>query len=249
MSKEIALHFRRFEFKYIIPRRVAERMIPELLSFMAWDPYVITNDYYEVNSLYYDSLSFKNYYEKLNGIRDRAKPRIRAYYKETEKNENFFFEIKRKYGDIIVKDRSAVAKKDYIDFMNDKFRSYRQLSALKDNDEMEDFLYLVERHQMRPVVLVAYKRKPLVGKKDPSFRVTFDYEIESAHPDGFKFEGNYRKVSGDFVVLEVKYNGTLPYWFYAIIEEYKLERGSYSKYCESIPVIYKMEEAEEAIEV
>lgn len=238
------LHFRRFEFKYLLHKDVIDRMIPELMTYMDWDPYVYENDFYEVNSLYYDSENFKNYFEKLNGVLTRKKPRIRVYHKQVKDSDPVFFEVKKKYGDVIIKDRAALTKAQFASFIETP-NAINSLSAEAGQNELMKFLYEIAKYQMRPTALVSYKRKPLVGRNNPGFRVTFDYDIEAAKPDGFNFEADYESVYDDLVVMEVKYNGDMPYWFYSIIERYKLTRGSFSKYCESVAVCYTMSERDE----
>ncbi len=235
------LHFRRFEFKYLLPRQTADKIIPSLLKHLKWDPFVreTEKDYYTVNSLYYDSSGFGCYYEKVAGVSQRSKFRLRFYNKLSE-GGRVFLEIKRKKDNIIIKDRVALDLKtaEQILKTNSYFRYLQGVSQEK-KDVLEEFLWAKNYASLKPQIIVSYKRRPLVSRYDERFRLTFDYDIKT-----FKAEwpdwpvGPEKEVLADKVVLELKYNNFLPVWFYEIIEKYKLLRTPYSKYCNSLETIY-----------
>ena len=83
-TKKLNLHFRRFEFKYHVPRAIADRIIPQMLNYMVWDEYSDGDEGYEVNSLYMDTGEFKCYHEKIDGLMNRKKARIRTYKKNVD---------------------------------------------------------------------------------------------------------------------------------------------------------------------
>ena len=246
-KNKIILNFRRFEFKYLLPLTTADRLVPELLDYMIWDPYTKDNGAYDVFSLYYDSPSFKNYYEKLAGILYRSKQRVRFYEPVLSNNKYIFLEIKNKVGDIIIKERTGLSFKQFIKFLKDPLGSL-SLNTLND-EALRSFVTDMFKLNLNPVVLISYKRKALYDKSNPNFRVTFDYNIKATYPDLKEDLSNlaYKDVWPDIVVLEVKYNGLMPYWFYNLINKYKLVRGGFSKYCQSIPKCYNMVDVDEII--
>ena len=230
------LHFRRFEFKYHVPRAIADRIIPQMLNYMTWDEYSQGDEGYEVNSLYMDAKDFKCYYEKTDGLMNRKKVRVRNYKKDWSGNDNVFFELKRRSGEVILKDRMVVQGEDFKNFLNDPF-SLLNKEEYK-NDFLNEFLWEYTSSKMSPAILVKYKRKPFFSKFDPRFRVTFDYDLSFAKPDELNFNVDYDKVYDDLVIMEVKFNGAMPKWFHDIIEMYKLTKDVFSKYCAGVETEY-----------
>ena len=236
IEKKLNLHFRRFEFKYILEKDVADRIIPDLMNYMEWDPYVGENDYYECHSLYMDNRNLKAYHEKIDGILNRKKVRIRSYTRDYKPGDPLFFELKRKSGEIILKDRVVIPGKHLPEFIEDPF------SLLKydefDKDFLNEFIFEYTNYRMDPKILVSYKRKPFFSKINPNFRVTFDYDMEFAPADRADYDLEYTKMNEDFVVMEVKFNGSVPKWFHNILNMYKLDRKDSCKYCFGIDTLY-----------
>jgi len=232
----VNLHFRRFEFKYHVPRAIADRIIPQMLNYMIWDEYSHCDDGYEVNSLYMDTSGFKCYHDKIDGIMNRKKIRIRVYDKNWDDDSSIFFELKRRSGEVILKDRYIIQGRDFKGFLNNPF-SLLNKEEYK-NDFLNEFLWEFNAYRMKPAVLVNYIRKPFFSKFDKQFRVTFDYNLSFAKPDGLNFNVYYEKIYHDLVIMEVKFNGAMPHWFHDIIEMYKLTKDTFSKYCAGIESKY-----------
>ncbi len=228
------LHFQRYEFKYFLPKSKADKIIPALLSYMEWDPYIKGSgrDYYPVLSLYFDSPDFGCFWDKESGIADRKKLRFRFYQQEVE-GAPIFLEIKRKKDALIIKDRIKIEPADCDgNKLDDKLRTL--FSADPDNDFLRELIWFKRRNVLRPKIFVSYNRKALVGKIDKKFRVTFDYDIKAAVSKSINYDGRLREIYPDGVVLEVKYNNVLPFWFQEIIQKYQLERLAFSKYCNAV---------------
>ena len=234
--EKVNLHFRRFEFKYHVPRAIADRIIPQMLNYMIWDEYSDGDDGYRVNTLYMDSANFKCYHEKLDGLMNRKKVRIRSYNRDYQDDDNIFYELKRKSGEVILKDRIVVKGSDFRDFTDDPFKIWG-VEEYRGNF-LNEFLWEYSVNQMRPAVLVSYLRKAFFSKFDRRFRVTFDYDLSFAYPHGLKFETDYEKVYHDLVIMEVKFNGAMPKWFHEIIDAYGLTKDTFSKYCQGIDAKY-----------
>ncbi|MCD4705494.1 polyphosphate polymerase domain-containing protein [bacterium] len=240
-NQKVKLHFRRFEFKYLLPIQTADKIIPSLLSHMKWDPYVVgkKGEYYVVNSLYYDSAGFGCYYEKIAGVSARSKFRLR-FYNFLQDDSKIFIEIKRKRDNIIIKDRVAESVEKANQILN--FNSYPEyLTNLSNNERkvLEEFLWAKNYACLKPQIMVSYLRRPLISKYDNKFRITFDYNIKAYKSKWLGEQtGLVKNVLTDNVILELKYNNFLPIWFYEIIEKYKFLRIPYSKYCNSLEKIY-----------
>ena len=68
----------RLEYKYLVPNERLAELRSEFLPFFEVDGYAQQNEY-TVRSVYYDTVDFDNYYEKMNAIKVRKKLRIRGY--------------------------------------------------------------------------------------------------------------------------------------------------------------------------
>ena len=239
--KETKLHFQRFEFKYLLNWREFYEIRDRLKPFVSLDGYAKTSKsgFYEVASLYFDSPKFYYYYEKIDGVRNRKKIRLRAYKVDDKPVGYTFFEIKRKNDAVILKDRFLLDRDDYEIFIKTgsfyKTKIYKEDNAKKIIQE-----YDIERFRraLEPKILVNYAREPYLGKYNKNFRVTFDYNIEASESKrliGAECETNVLK---DKLIMEIKFNGRLPYYIREIIEKYNLERSAYSKYCRAAESCY-----------
>ena len=103
----------RYEKKYRVPIGKISELREFMRTYVNVDPFAseCKDNTYTVRSIYYDTKNMKFYREKIEGIRDRKKLRIRAYDCQKE-NSVAFLEIKRKNDAIISKNRSAVYYKN-----------------------------------------------------------------------------------------------------------------------------------------
>lgn len=78
-------NFNRFELKYILTMQQAKELKEQLKHYLVLDPYCYNSRDYVITSLYYDSLYFQCYWEKVDGIKFRKELRILFY--ETEDSD------------------------------------------------------------------------------------------------------------------------------------------------------------------
>lgn len=233
---KVNLHFRRFEFKYHLHRSTADSIIPALMRYMLWDDYSKDSEGYDVYSLYFDSPEFRSYHEKLDGIMNRKKLRIRAYQKDFDNDNDLFFELKRRSGEVVLKDRIPVKGTDFKKFINNTFCLSKEEKY--QGKFLNEFLYELAANRMQPKILINYKRKPFFSKFDKRFRVTFDYDLAFSNFNGENFDGEKQTSHEDLVIMEVKFNGAVPKWFHNVIELHSLQKDSFSKYCAGIETLY-----------
>lgn len=232
-KNKIQHRFQRFEFKYHIPVEKIDAMYGILLkNHMIRDPFLNEEDYYFVTSLYFDSPTLRCYNEKISGIKNRAKLRLRTYENDVENPQNIFLEIKRKMDAVIIKDRMEI---DTDLYERSLIGDYRESG----NKTINEFFVRKRFSSMLPIVLVKYKRKPLVSKFDNNLRITFDYSLEAGQADSFSSHQTLNPIFPESAVIEVKYNNSLPVWIHKIIQQYELQRQSISKYCHGIDTIKK----------
>ena len=75
--------FARYEFKYLLNKKLRKLIEEDIHHFMAYDGFVhpeLDNSYF-VRSLYFDNNLSSNFFEKVDGIKKRSKYRIRTYSK------------------------------------------------------------------------------------------------------------------------------------------------------------------------
>ena len=104
---------RREEYKYYIGQSELGNVELALKSLMALDPSCDNpKGYYVVKSLYFDTPNSRDLDEKMDGIIDREKYRIRTY--PNAKNEKFKLEKKSKIDSVIEKNSLSISKKKLI---------------------------------------------------------------------------------------------------------------------------------------
>lgn len=111
MSHDLSPIHPRVEYKYIIsPERAA--ILSDLLdTLMIKDPHQDPSHHagYPVTSVYYDTLNYDFYHEKIEGEYFHRKARLRTYGLEPFKGTSFF-ELKYKYHDDGYKHRTPIAR-------------------------------------------------------------------------------------------------------------------------------------------
>ena len=234
-------HFHRFEFKYLVEKPFREALLKDLLCYLDFDvPNNADKNYYNILNLYLDSQGLKFYREKIDGLMFRRKMRFRFYTSNPEEHENVFIEIKRKRNMTIIKDRVKVAYPRALEIAQKSFNGIIadfDRFAAQEREVLSEFLFEMMKNRLSSKVWVNYKRTALYSKKFPKLRVTFDDDIMSCKArEGldFDFHRSAKHLFRNKSVLEIKYNGTLPYWIHSIIRKYQLFREPISKYCNAV---------------
>ncbi|MEK7649524.1 MAG: polyphosphate polymerase domain-containing protein [Patescibacteria group bacterium] len=221
----------RFEFKYILhPAQVVEAR-DIIHRCMNPDPFAPSGSY-TVTSLYFDTPTLSDYYEKSSGFLDRKKVRARIYAQNLARSDGMIWlEIKRKHNAIFRKIHTAITKASW-DLMIE--HRYSELLKLNTSDEIRTFLWDLIREKRTPTSFIRYQRTPYVGTHDPSFRITLDSDIETARHDDLTEPLYTYPVKNVGAILEVKFSETLPPWFGHVVRNLDLTRTSFSKYAKSI---------------
>jgi len=192
---------------------------------------------YTVHSVYFDTCDLDFYYEKLAGIKLRKKVRIRGYEHGNQRRD-LFLEIKRKYGNLVYKDR-ALVKMGHLEPLLDSGRPGDVLpnARARDLEVIGMFLHNLKARALRPVVLITYEREALIGETDPSVRVTFDRNVRCRflpEVEDIYSEGDWDGASASETIMEIKFNGAMPYWLRHMTWAFGISPLAISKYCRSI---------------
>jgi hypothetical protein len=228
----------RFEYKYLVSEEHLPELRRRLLPFVELDPFAARCDTreYTVRSVYFDSADLKEYHAKIDGLEIRKKLRIRVY--DTPADDAVaFLEIKRKNRQSVSKDRAPLRYRDIPALLadGDVDRHILRLNgsgAIYDN--ARKFFYHMRSEHLRPLVLVTYDREAFVGKFDPMFRCTFDKKLRfSSHQSAMDLyrESDLRHGLPGHFILEVKFQYAVPVWLTALMADFALTRGAFSKYC------------------
>jgi hypothetical protein len=241
---KIISHFQRFEIKYQLSSLQAERLYAELAaSHMHPDPRVaeVPSGRYTVSSLYFDSPELMCWQANEAGLRRRFKLRIRAYAEPGEPVEHYFLEVKKKDDAVVTKDRVALPPHLFREaFDNESFDFFRLIGhpeIVGDKKALEEFVAKLTKFRMHPISLVSYKRAPLVGRANEQFRVTIDEDIRAGVARSLDDVPLFIPVFRGRVILEVKFNNTLPYWFHEILMRHGLRRAKFSKYYNGVTLL------------
>ncbi len=227
----------RHEFKYIVHESKIDTLRQMVLPFVNVDKFADASDsnQYTVRSIYFDTPRYDFYFEKIDGIKNRKKVRLRGYDKE-DNNNTVFLEIKRKYDSPIIKYRAPVKFEDAIDiFRQSRINGHIILrdSFPKGYENSKRFFYQVYSKNLRPVVLVIYEREAYLSKFDETVRITFDKNLRgSPYPSLsqlYSEENAKRSIPGHFI-LEVKFNNHFPGWLSPVVSRLGLKKQSASKY-------------------
>lgn len=248
----------RIEAKYPVNEVVADAVNSFIQPYVKPDPLAIEGASYPVYSLYFDTPDFRFLRDTCEGVKNRFKLRLRHYGPECRR---IFFEIKRRLGDVVYKQRASLTRETAISFLDGKFSGdcieKSSLDVTPDESyNLFEFRRYMEALKAEPRLLVKYSREAYIGRNDESLRVTFDRDIQFLPLDN----------SGDFingietdslpyqdmpVILEVKFTDSHPVWVSKMFQRFDLVRRSFSKYRHGMEQMEpwqwnEYEEAEEA---
>lgn len=233
--------FNRFELKYLISLREAERFKTALRAYLLDDEH--GNGRYALTSLYYDSPDFRCYWEKVDGIKFRRKLRIRRYETDTPLTEDtpVFVEIKQRLDRVTQKRRIILPYRDALSLCNDRQLPERYNPV--DKPVIEEIYAFLWNYNLRPASIVRYERQALIGSDyDIGLRVTFDTALTfQTHQLQLHEEPiDLPMFPADTVVMEIKVNERIPYWLTELVAAHNLSLFRISKYCRSIELAQNM---------
>lgn len=228
----------RLEYKYLVRNSRLDEVRAEILPYMRPDAYGEGGgrSEYTVRSMYYDTPAFDCYLEKIDGVENRQKYRIRGYGEPNEKSI-VVLEIKMKRGNLISKHRAPLLHTELRAFMNAPDIE-RQIVPMPGFPAAHDcarrFMFHYFRCRLRPAVLVVYDREAYFGRFDQTLRITFDKRVRGGLSHSLAdlyHEHDLTLPMPHHFVLEVKFfRGALPIWVSNLIQKYSMQRMAVSKY-------------------
>ena len=195
----------RHEYKYLISRADAELLKLRLPHIMERDPHAGESGQYTIRSLYFDDVSAAAYYEKMDGIDNRTKYRIRFYNYD---GSNIKLEKKEKLGNLTRKTAQTITKNDA------RALEYARAQGCPDTPEglTEELRLACNSRGLRPKVLVDYDRTPFLCRAGNT-RITIDENLRTRPYIAHLFaspRAMTQVLEPDQVILEVKFDDFLP---------------------------------------
>lgn len=220
----------RSELKYWISYGDSLLLQTELSKLLMPDHYS-QDGFYRVKSLYFDSINQKDYVQKLDGVEERKKIRMRIYNEDTDTVK---LECKKKSGALQRKESLLISREDALSCMEGDY------GALLDYpEELAWRLYCdMTLGCYRPAVVIEYERFAyLYGEYNT--RITIDRNVRSSELSLNLFDKELPWVHTveDAVILEVKFNERLIEPVKKILAKYHLTNVSVSKYGSGRPVL------------
>ena len=186
------------------------------------------NEKYLVRSLYYENPNFLCLKDKLEGEYQRIKVRIRSYSHNKEDNEFVSIELKKRFGDLIIKDSYRATVVDYLFYLKNKFWNL-------DDQVINEFQRINFKYCFKPALIIEYRREVYECKNNNNIRIAFDHDIKSSkNTDLFNNVNEFQYPNSNYIVLEIKTPNEIPNWLKSAIKQASLERVSHSKYVQGI---------------
>lgn len=216
----------RHELKYGIGHMEYLALRSRLKVVMKTDLHTNADGRYLIRSIYFDNYEDKALREKINGVAEREKFRIRYY------NDDFSFivlEKKVKSGSLCMKLDAKITEEEcrlLLEGSTDWMKAHPSPLVRE--------LYAKMRYQMlRPRVLVSYWREPYTYAAG-NVRITFDSDIRTTlyhrdFPEAEPVDISVCDRPGD-MILEIKYDAFLPEVIRAIIQTGTARQQAFSKY-------------------
>ena len=216
----IRMTFRRKENKYLLDAGRLERLMEKLGGRVREDGYGST----PVLSVYYDTPSFELLARSAEKPLYKEKLRVRSYGVPDE-DSLIFAEIKKKYGGIVYKRRTAGTPEQIGRLLENG------VLTGKDVQTEREILYMKRRLDLEPALFIGYDRTAYVCEGEPELRLTTDSSIRYRFDDLDLRLGDagYLLRDPEFRILEIKSPGNYPLWLAEALSEQEIRSGSFSK--------------------
>ncbi len=220
--------FQRHELKYFVPNNLAAVLIPEFLQYLEYDRFS-SDGPYAIYSVYFDTIDWQAFYNKIDGNEHRRKFRIRSYIAHPQQDDNVFLEVKEKKSDVVFKRRTPI-----------KFEDARMLISGKPIEKkstvVDEWRYGILHDTIRPALLNSYNRLAFHSLQYPGLRITIDSNLRYTLTNKVDFSqpthiGYWTQGKS---VVEIKFDRYVPKFVVDIIRRYNLSMVPVSKYCDSI---------------
>ena len=210
----------RHELKYICSQKQLDEIKLSLDNVLLPDPN--QGEFgYNIKSLYFDTVGDRLFNETLSGVDNRYKFRIRVY---NSSDQLIKLEKKISINNLKAKEDLTISRKQFINILDNKYEYGCKL--------MDEMNCLNKLELLKPKVIVEYDRYAYVSEIG-NVRITLDRNIRYSKNVYGLFDKDLPTIPILPInrhILEVKYDGVLPGYITKLLNIYKLERSSFSKY-------------------
>jgi hypothetical protein len=217
--------WQRTEKKYLFSAAAAHRLRYRVAAVLGEDPHN-GPDGYCVRSLYFDTISDADFFDKIDGLEQRRKIRLRIY----PPDDNFIrLEVKEKCGAYQRKRSLSVSAPEARALIARDFSVLQRL----DHPLALELFGIMSTEVYRPRCIVEYKRQAFLAPAGDA-RLTFDSQIRAGEGNPDLFAPSLcltPALDPSDVTLEVKYSHFLFSYIRDILGEYGKTERSVSKYC------------------
>lgn len=215
----------RHELKYYITEADYLTLRARLRNVAKPDPYADADGKYTIRSLYFETPMDKTLQEKLTGVMNREKFRIRMY-----NTDDSFIRLEKKMklnlatskvSSPLSRNETDLILANKIDWMKDS-----------DRDLLKELYTKMKYQQLRPKTVVEYTRECFIYKPG-NVRVSIDSEIKTGIT-GTKFFDADLPTAKTFgitvIIMEIKYDNFLPSIIKAMVQLPNRKVTAFSKY-------------------
>ena len=222
--------FDRIEKKCLITEKQKQRISEVVKKHMQKDNYHKS----EVFNIYFDTDNFDLIIQSIEQPVFKEKLRARSY----KGYDKVFFEIKTKLcgeeNNVGFKRRICVTKKDYRKILTKETTITNIIKKTaerpRDIQIAKEVDYLIEHFDLKPKILVFYKRESYQGEN--KLRITFDeglkYRTKNINFTKRKIDKSYFENEKN-VIMEIKAHGVLPLWLSRELSAEKIFPEQFSK--------------------
>ena len=215
----------RHELKYLISPAELTVLRSVLRPVMQLDPNGDENNEYHIRSLYFDTLDDDALVDKVAGVGNRKKYRIRIY---NYSDRVIKLECKSKYGELISKQSVSIPRELAEQLIACDPEGLQRMRHPLFHDVFRE----MRTHLLHPVVIVDYIREAYIHPAQ-EVRITFDKHLRTGLYSTDLFNPQiptYPVFDDPLEVLEVKYDEFLPTYLQGILSGITAQRSAVSKY-------------------
>jgi len=223
----------RFEHKYIISKQDYYQLKNILPHILKLDPNNMSGKSYTVRSIYFDDPFDSAYFEKIDGVFERTKFRMRYY----DFSDKFIkLEKKEKIGGITFKTDMVIDKSIVHIALEDPL--YLNIGAY-DHPLYHEFVVACKTKRLTPKAIIQYNREAFLLDYE-NIRICFDSHIKTSPPVENAFDEDLptlQILQDPLYIFEVKYKRYLPNYVRELIERIDTTPTAFSKYSFSRQVL------------
>lgn len=228
--------FDRFEIKYLLEKDQFASTQNILSKLLVADE----NKDYFIQSIYFDSPYYHFYTEKHEGMESRLKPRLRFYRQTLDAPAgDIFFEFKYRLDRNIKKERIKISRSLASDLLRGDFSNHDP--EITSSPILSKFNYLTKKYTLKPSINILYHRQAFFSKVFSNIRLTYDTRLSSSlaiNDLSLPLSSLRHTLDPRYVILELKYNKTLPQIILNHIQMAQLQQLSISKYALCLEHLY-----------